>query len=110
EATSTFEIGNPDLEIEKAHTLAFGLRRAQGRLRFDSSLYYTQFAGFIFKDFTGIGCGEEFADCGVDDELDQVLFAQKDATFYGGELFGELDVARVWRGVFGIDGQFDVVK
>jgi len=110
EATATFEIGNPDLEIEKARTIEFGLRRAQGRMRFDSSLYYTQFDGFIYKDFTGIACGEEFADCGVEDELDQVLFSQKDATFYGGELFGEYDVARVWRGVFGFDGQFDVVK
>lgn len=110
EATATFEIGNPDLDIEKARTLEFGLRRAEGRMRFDGSFYYTQFDGFIYKDFTGIACGEEFADCGVEDELDQVLFSQADATFYGSELYGEYDLARAGNGWFGVDGQFDVVK
>ncbi len=110
EATATFEIGNPDLQIEAAHSVEFGLRKAQGRLRFDGTVYYTEYDGFIFKDFTGVACGEEFADCGVEDELQQILFSQKDATHYGGELFGEFDIASVWNGTFGIDGQFDVVN
>lgn len=110
EATATFEIGDPNLQIEKAHSVEFGLRKAQGRLRFDGTVYYTEYDGFIFKDFTGIACGEEFADCGVEDELQQIVFSQRDSTHYGGELFGEFDLVTVGNGVFGIDGQFDVVN
>ena len=110
EATATFEIGDPNLDIESARSIEFGLRKGEGRLRFDGTVYYTEFDGFIFKDFTGVDCGEEFADCGVEDELQQILFSQNDAMFHGVELFGEFDVAPVGNGVFGVDGQFDVVK
>lgn len=110
EATGTFEIGNPSLRKEEAATIELGFKRATGQFRFDASAYYTKFGGFIFKDLTGIGCGDTIDTCGVEDELDQVRFGLRDATFYGGELAAQYDVAPIWRGVWGIDGQYDFVR
>jgi iron complex outermembrane recepter protein len=110
EATGTFEIGNPDLEIEKATTIEAGLRKATGAFRYDATAYYTQFDGFIFKGLTGVECGETLASCGVEDELDQVLFDQRDAKFYGVEISAQYDVAPIWNGLWGIEGQYDFVN
>ncbi len=110
EATGTFEIGNPNLEKEKAVTAEFGLRKSSGPLRFDGSVYYTEFDGFIFKELTGEGCGDFISTCGMEDELDQVVFGQRDATFYGLEIAAQYDVAKLWRGVWGIDAQYDFVR
>jgi iron complex outermembrane receptor protein len=110
EATGTFEIGDPNLAEEKARTIEIGFKKASGALRFDSSLFYTRYDGFISKRLTGVGCGDFIEDCGLEDELDQVLFSQRDATFYGLEIGAQLDVAPIWRGVWGIDGQYDFVR
>ncbi|HEX5998161.1 MAG TPA: TonB-dependent receptor [Hyphomicrobiaceae bacterium] len=109
DATGNFEIGNPDLAKEAAHTVELGFKKAKGAFRFDASAYATRFDGFIFRQLTGIGCGDTLATCGVEDELNQVLFLQRNATFYGLELQGEQDIGRVWRGVWGVDGQYDFV-
>lgn len=110
EATGTFEIGNPNLEKEKAATAEIGLRRAKGQFRFDASLFYARYFGFIYKELDGRGCGETLATCGVEDELALVTFQQRDATFYGLELAASYDVAPIWRGVWGIDGRYDFVR
>lgn len=112
EATETFEIGNPNLTIEKASTIEGGFKRDKGDLRFDATAYYTKYQGFIYRALTGGSCGATLASCVPDDseELKQVIFGQKDATFYGVELSGEYDVARLWRGVWGIAGRYDFVR
>jgi iron complex outermembrane receptor protein len=109
DSTETFEIGNPNLTVEAANTLEFGLKRAVGAFRFDASVYHTRFNNFIFDNFTGAKCDDTFATCGSGSELDQAVFTQQDATFYGAELQAEYDVARLWRGVWGIQGRYDFV-
>lgn len=110
EATGTFEIGDPNLDVEKANSIELGFERALGAFRFDTSAYYTEFDGFIFKALTGVECGETLDSCGDEDELDQVVFGQRDATFYGLELAAELDVAPIWNGIWGITGRYDFVR
>lgn len=113
EATQTFEIGNPFLTKETAQTIEFGLRKAKGPFRFDAAAYHTKFDGFIFKQLTGVQCGDELNTCAVPppgDELKQVLFQQRDATFTGAEIQAQLDIAPIWRGVWGVDGQYDFVR
>lgn len=111
EATGTFEIGEPDLSIEAASTIEAGFKRSVGAFRFDSSVFYTRFNDFIFKQTTpGVFCDDTLASCGTGSELQQVTFQQRDATFYGVELSGQYDVARIWNGVVGIDGQYDFVN
>ncbi len=114
DATGTFEIGNPNLKKERARTVELGLKKATGDTRFDASAYYTDFGGFIFKDLTGLTCDATFDSCegqvpGGGGDLDQLVFGQKDATFYGAELEVQQDVAPIYRGVWGIEAQYDFV-
>jgi iron complex outermembrane receptor protein len=110
EATGTFDIGNSSLGIESARTVEVGLRRALGPLRFEATAYYTKFAGFIFRRLTGVTCGEDFESCGVEDELNQAVYTQRDATFRGGEFQAQADILPFKGGFFGIDSQFDIVR
>jgi len=100
DSTATFEIGNPNLTIEGANTFEIGFKRAKGDFRFDASVYHTDFKNFIYKRFTGAKCDSDFASCGTGTELDQIVYSQQDATFYGAELLTEYDIARIWRGVW----------
>lgn len=113
ESTGTFDIGNPDLSIEAAKTVELGLRRAVGPFRFEASVYYTRFDGFIYRNFTGQSCGEDFASCtpgGEGGELAQAVYAQRDAVFRGGEFQSQWDVAPLAGGTVGVENQFDVVR
>jgi iron complex outermembrane receptor protein len=112
EATETFEIGNPFLGKEAAKTIEVGLKKTRGATRFDAAAYYTKFDGFIFKHLAGIDCDPDGTCPGVGpagEQLRQVVFQQRNATFYGLELQGEQDVARIWRGMWGIDVRYDFV-
>lgn len=110
EATGTFEIGNPDLKEERATALELGFKRALGSFRFDTSVFYNKYDGFIYRRFTGAMCDDDLASCGAGgSELDQVIFGQRDATFYGVELQGEKDIAEIWNGVWGVSAQYDFV-
>ena len=110
EATGTFEIGNPNLTKEKASTIEFGLKKARGGFRFDASVFYTRYNEFISKSLTGVRCGDTIDTCGVEDVLDQLRFTQQDARFFGAEVVSQYDVARIWNGVLGIEGQYDFVN
>jgi iron complex outermembrane receptor protein len=115
-ATETFDIGNPALGIEKADTIEVGLRRPRGEFRFEATAYYTRFKGFIFRNLTGETCDHEIDGCsgapfaGAGGDLNQAIYAQRDATFRGGEFQAQLDVMPLWGGTFGIENQFDVVR
>ena len=109
DSTATFEIGDPNLKIESANTFEIGFKRAKGAFRFDVSAYRTYFKDFIYKRFTGEMCDGDFASCGTGTELDQIVYSQRDATFTGAEVLAEQDVARIWRGVWGIEGRYDFV-
>jgi iron complex outermembrane receptor protein len=110
DATGTFEIGNPGLAVEKANTFEFGLKRAKGQVRFDASVYQSFYDGFIFKSFTGRQCDGTLASCGSGSELNERVFAQRDAMFTGAEIGAEVDVGTIGRGVWGISGQYDYVR
>jgi iron complex outermembrane recepter protein len=111
DSTQTFEIGTPGLIVEEGNTIELGFKRAKGDFRFDVSAYYTDFKNFIFKRFTGAKCDDDFASCAIGGTgaLDQIIYSQRDATFIGAELLAEHDISRFWRGVWGIDGQYDFV-
>lgn len=106
----TFEIGDPNMRLEKADTVEVGLKRAHGDLRFDVSAYHTRFTDFIFKNFTGISCNDTFASCGTPGAtFDQITYSQRNARFIGAEAQIEYDVG-TWRsGVWGVEAQYDFV-
>jgi iron complex outermembrane receptor protein len=113
EATETFDIGNPNLKLEAARTVEIGLRRARGAFRFEATAYDTKFAGFIFRRLTGETCDEDFASCtpgGAGGDLNQAIYTQRDATFRGAEFQAQLDVGPFRGGIFGVEGQYDIVR
>jgi iron complex outermembrane receptor protein len=109
DATATFEIGDPNLKLERARSIEIGLRRDVGAFRFDAAAYYTRYTGFISKRFTGARCDDEFATCGSGEELRQIVYSQQNATFYGAEIAGQLDVLPLGTGLVGIEGRYDFV-
>jgi iron complex outermembrane receptor protein len=110
DATETFDIGNPNLGIETAKSIEAGLRRAAGPLRFELTGYYTRFNGFIYRRLTGNTCDETGCAAGPGLELHQAIYSQTDAVFRGGEFQFQYDVLPVWNGLFGIEGQYDIVR
>lgn len=107
----TFEIGKPDMVLETANAVEAGLTRNSGDFRFEMSVYHTRFENFIFKNFTGVRCGATFASCGQPGAtFDQVIYSQRNARFVGAEFQFEKDVAPVWNGVWGFQGQYDFVS
>ncbi|RYX88549.1 MAG: TonB-dependent receptor [Bradyrhizobiaceae bacterium] len=110
DATETFDIGNPNLGIETAKSIELGLRRAAGPVRFELTGYYTQYSGFIYRRLTGNNCGDGVCAADPTLELNQAIYSQRDATFRGGEFQTQIDVAQMWAGTFGVEGQADVVR
>jgi iron complex outermembrane receptor protein len=109
DATATFDIGNSDLRTEVAKTVEIGLKRGKGAFRFEANAYHTRFDGFIFRNLTGVMCGE--ASCGApEDEIRQAIYSQRNATFRGGELQFQWDMLPMWGGFWGVDGQYDIVR
>ena len=114
EATGTFEIGNPFLTKEKARDLRAGLPQGHRPVPLRCLRVTTPGStASSSRASTGVECNGTLDSCGprtrTRSVLDQVLYQQRKATFYGLELFGELDIGRVWRGIWGIDGRYDFV-
>jgi iron complex outermembrane receptor protein len=110
DATTTFDIGDPNLGIETAKSVEAGLRRATGPLRFELTGYYTKFNGFIFRRLNGNTCDGVSCQIGPGLDLNQAIYSQRDATFRGGEFQFQYDVLPVWNGLFGVEGQYDIVR
>jgi iron complex outermembrane recepter protein len=110
DASGTFDIGDPMLKIETANSAELGLKRWLGDFRFDGKVFYTYYNNFIFRQATGILCGDSFATCGIDTEFIQTIYSQRDAIFRGGEVAWQWDLVPVATGIFGVDGQYDFVR
>jgi iron complex outermembrane recepter protein len=110
DATNTFDKGNPNLKIEAAESLELGLRRTKGPFRFEATVYYTKFKGFIFRRLTGDTCDGDTGICGGAGTLNEAIYSQADATFRGGEFQSQWDLLPLGMGMFGVENQFDVVR
>ena len=110
DATVTFDIGNPNLKIETAKSVEIGLRRATGPFRFELTGYDTHFNGFIYRNLTGNTCEDGVCQAGPGLELNQAIYAQRNAHFRGAEFQFQYDVLPIWAGQFGVEGQYDIVR
>ena len=110
DAPGTFEIGNPGLKIETANTAELGLKRTTARSASTPRSTTPSYDNFIFRQVTGILCGEDFATCGTGTEFIQTVYSQRDAIFRGGEMAWQWDLLPVATGIFGVDGQYDFVR
>lgn len=74
--TGAYEVGDPDLSRESSLGFDLGLRRKKGRVTGALTLFANRFDGYIFERATGA----------VRDGLDEYVYTQCDALFYGAEL------------------------
>ncbi len=98
-ATAQYEIGDADLDLETAINLEGTLRWTGQNLSLGANVFVTEFDGFIYLRPTG----EEI------DELDAFAFMQDDATFFGGEIYGDLALGRFGNADWTLNGSIDYV-
>lgn len=75
-ATQTFDMGNPNLDVEQALNFELGLRKIQGRLTTGLNLYQNNITDFIYAQDTGLEL----------DGFGQYQYVQSDVKFIGGEV------------------------
>lgn len=75
-ATRTFEVGDPDLDMEVSRGADVSLKASGGRFHGALTLFTTLYDGYIYEEPTGL----------EEDELPVVQFVQRDAEFLGAEL------------------------
>ncbi|NBC21025.1 MAG: TonB-dependent receptor, partial [Alphaproteobacteria bacterium] len=101
-ATSQFEVGDPGLDKESGLNLEATARLSGNAGRIGVNLFVTDFSDFIF--LTPGTLIEEGVEVAEEDGLPVFLFAQQDADFVGGEIYGEADIE---DGPLGADWAFD---
>lgn len=99
-ATLSFEIGDPEIQEEKALNFSGGLRGAGDGWSFAATVYRTAFNDFIYQAATG----EEM------EELNVRRFAQADATFTGLDLEASFTVMEWGDAKLDVTGFFDTVS
>jgi len=113
--TQSYEIGNPNFDIERARGIEAIMRLSGDRWRIDASAYHTRFAGYIY----------EFATGQIFDEATETIvtpapgasiaglpvfqFAQGDATYRGFEVEGQATLVEGPVNV-SVDGLIDAVE
>jgi iron complex outermembrane recepter protein len=90
---ATFETGDPSLDIERANSLEATMRLTRDRFHFEGALWGARFSKYIYGDLTGALC-DEAGDCSnpPDGELKELLYRQRDATFWGVEGHATFDL------------------
>jgi iron complex outermembrane receptor protein len=99
-ATGAFQVGNPDLDEEKALNLAVNLRYAGERWFFSGTAYYNDFSEFIYEAPAGT----------EQDGLPVQAFTQDDATFAGLDAEVRATVAEGEAGSLELSARFDTVR
>ncbi len=99
-ATQSFELGNPDLDEERALNLSASLGGGTDRWSMLASVFYTDFADFIHL----VATGEERGEVAVR------RFSQADTTFAGLELEATWTFADFLAGELEIGAFFDTVS
>ena len=95
-ATRQFEVGDAALDKERGLNLEGTLRWRNDWLSLGANLFTTQFSDFIFLTPGTIEDGGVLVD--EADDLPVFAFAQDDATFTGGELYGEAMLGKALLG------------
>lgn len=111
EATGTFEIGDPALNLEKALNIEANARLTLPWVTAELTVFRTSFEGFVFGQLTGNSYDE--AGVFVPDlsaDFAELLYLQRDATFVGGEFQAAIELAQFGDGELTLDLMADAVE
>ncbi len=97
--TQAFEIGNPDFKKERAWGVEAILRGKGQGYSLEASAFYNWFSNFIYESLTG----------DVEDGLPVFQSNQAKARYYGFEVQGSLDLAKLGEMTLTADGLADYV-
>lgn len=89
-ATQQYEVGNPGIDKERGTNLEGTARWRGDGLSFGANLFVTEFSDFIY-----LTPGQTIEDGVLTDTADGLpvfQFVQEDASFIGGELYGEAEI------------------
>lgn len=109
DATETFEIGDPGLRKERAHSGELSVERRLGALTGELRGFIMRYEGFIFPFLTGVTVDED----GTPDPLgalNELIFVQEDVRFRGVEAEMRARLASLALGELGLSGRFDTVR
>lgn len=98
--TEAFEIGDPDLRIERASSVEAVLRGQGEGYSIEASAYHTWFANFTYEDRTGA----------IEEGLPVYQIRQAGARWYGFEVQGEVTLARAGGWTVKADALADYVR
>ncbi|MGI9295139.1 MAG: TonB-dependent receptor, partial [Pseudomonadales bacterium] len=99
-ATQSYEIGDPDLEEERASNVSIGMNYQSERWLLALNAYYTEFEGFIYEQATG----EEL------DDLPVLQRQQEDASLYGADAMARWQALSWDRGALSLNASVDTVR
>ncbi|HMQ03193.1 MAG TPA: TonB-dependent receptor [Pyrinomonadaceae bacterium] len=96
----TFEIGNPDLRMERSNGVDFSLRHSSDRIRLTGDVYYYRIKNFVYLAYQ-----DEDSDGEIDleDGLPVGVYDQSDARYVGVELSGDVRFNDYAGAYFGFD-------
>ncbi len=111
DAPGTFETGDPTLGVERANSLE-GTVRVRGRaIEFEGAAWGAKFSNFIFGRFTGRTCDDEgICIAGDTEDLKELFYDQRGATFYGLEGKVTASLIEVGGGALGVNILADYVR
>ncbi len=98
--TQSFEIGDPDLGVERSQGLEATLRGTGAGYSLSASVFHSWFDGYIFETPTGA----------IEDDLPVFRYFQADARYFGIELEASVKVARIGPFDIQLDGVADYVR
>ncbi|MHA7859713.1 MAG: TonB-dependent receptor [Henriciella sp.] len=101
-ATDQFEVGDPTLDKETGVNVEGTLRWAGDNASVGINLFVTEFSDFIYLEPGTAVVDGELTDEG--DGLPVFRFVQQDASFWGGEIYGDLVIE---EGLLGADWEFN---
>ena len=101
-ATTSFEIGDPDLTEEAANQIEIGVHFHGENIQVKAQTYYNQFADFIYLVDTG--------DVDMDDDLPIRQWSQQDARFRGVEAEATWTLADNASGLWALRALGDTVR
>ena len=87
-ATFSYQLDNPDLEKETAHTLDLTYQYFSGPMQWDAAIYYYDFDGFIYNEL------QDVKDPYHGNDVYQ--FVQEDAYLTGFELAWQVQLDQAW--------------